>query len=130
MQGHRLIPSARLPRPTAPLTRSGELLNGFSTSMAGQARPPTRSSDRPEPCWSADARRNVEDRLQMGFYGGAFRGPFFALRHDPVCTTLRRESGDRAVTRYGYRGGGDAGQEGRRWRVCSCFGCFCCLVVL
>ena len=25
----------------------------------------------------------VEDRLQPGFYGGAFRGPFFVLRHDP-----------------------------------------------
>ncbi len=27
--------------------------------------------------------QDVEDRLQMGFYGGAFRGPFFVLRHDP-----------------------------------------------
>ena len=27
--------------------------------------------------------QNVEDRLQPGFYGGAFRGPFFVLRHDP-----------------------------------------------
>jgi dihydrofolate reductase len=26
---------------------------------------------------------DVEDRLQPGFYGGAFRGPFFVLRHDP-----------------------------------------------
>src|SRR5829696_7717791 len=25
----------------------------------------------------------VEDRLQPGFYGGAFQGPFFVLRHDP-----------------------------------------------
>jgi dihydrofolate reductase len=25
----------------------------------------------------------VEDRLRPGFYGGAFRGPFFVLRHDP-----------------------------------------------
>jgi dihydrofolate reductase len=25
----------------------------------------------------------VEDRLQPGFYGGAYRGPFFVLRHDP-----------------------------------------------
>jgi dihydrofolate reductase len=25
----------------------------------------------------------VEDRLQPGFYGGAFSGPFFVLRHDP-----------------------------------------------
>jgi dihydrofolate reductase len=24
-----------------------------------------------------------EDRLKHGFYGGAFRGPFFVLRHDP-----------------------------------------------
>src|SRR5256885_9928908 len=29
--------------------------------------------------WTQD----VEDRLQPGFYGGAFRGPFFVLRHDP-----------------------------------------------
>jgi dihydrofolate reductase len=28
----------------------------------------------------------VEDRLQLGFYGGAFRGPFFVLRHDPPST--------------------------------------------
>ena len=27
--------------------------------------------------------QDVEDRLQPGFYGGAFRGPFFVLRHDP-----------------------------------------------
>src|SRR5438552_13763968 len=27
--------------------------------------------------------QDVEDRLQAGFYGGAFRGPFFVLRHDP-----------------------------------------------
>ena len=27
--------------------------------------------------------QDVEDRLQLGFYGGAFRGPFFVLRHDP-----------------------------------------------
>ena len=27
--------------------------------------------------------QNVEDRLQPGFYGGAFQGPFFVLRHDP-----------------------------------------------
>jgi dihydrofolate reductase len=27
--------------------------------------------------------QDVEDRLHMGFYGGAFRGPFFVLRHDP-----------------------------------------------
>jgi len=27
--------------------------------------------------------QDVEDRLQRGFYGGAFRGPFFVLRHDP-----------------------------------------------
>lgn len=27
--------------------------------------------------------QDVEDRLQMGFYGGAFRGPFFVLRHTP-----------------------------------------------
>src|SRR5215813_5315466 len=27
--------------------------------------------------------QDVEDCLQMGFYGGAFRGPFFVLRHDP-----------------------------------------------
>ena len=26
--------------------------------------------------------QDVEDRLQLGFYGGAFRGPFFVLRHD------------------------------------------------
>jgi dihydrofolate reductase len=26
--------------------------------------------------------QDVEDRLQPGFYGGAFRGPFFVLRHD------------------------------------------------
>lgn len=25
--------------------------------------------------------QDVEDRLQPGFYGGAFRGPFFVLRH-------------------------------------------------
>jgi dihydrofolate reductase len=25
----------------------------------------------------------VEDREQPGFYGGAYRGPFFVLRHDP-----------------------------------------------
>jgi hypothetical protein len=25
----------------------------------------------------------VEDRLQHGFYGGAYSGPFFVLRHDP-----------------------------------------------
>jgi len=27
--------------------------------------------------------QDVEDRLQPGFYGGAFSGPFFVLRHDP-----------------------------------------------
>jgi dihydrofolate reductase len=27
--------------------------------------------------------QDVEDRLQPGFYGGAFRVPFFVLRHDP-----------------------------------------------
>jgi dihydrofolate reductase len=27
--------------------------------------------------------QDVEDRLQPGFYGGAFNGPFFVLRHDP-----------------------------------------------
>lgn len=27
--------------------------------------------------------QDVEDRVQLGFYGGAFRGPFFVLRHDP-----------------------------------------------
>jgi len=27
--------------------------------------------------------QDVEDRVQHGFYGGAFRGPFFVLRHDP-----------------------------------------------
>jgi dihydrofolate reductase len=27
--------------------------------------------------------QDVEDRLQPGFYRGAFRGPFFVLRHDP-----------------------------------------------
>ena len=26
---------------------------------------------------------DVEDRRQPGFYGGAYRGPFFVLRHDP-----------------------------------------------
>ena len=26
---------------------------------------------------------DIEDRDQPGFYGGAFRGPFFVLRHDP-----------------------------------------------
>src|SRR5438309_11503843 len=27
--------------------------------------------------------QDVEDRLRPGFYGGAFRGPFYVLRHDP-----------------------------------------------
>ena len=27
--------------------------------------------------------QDVEDRLQHGFYGGAFSGPFLVLRHDP-----------------------------------------------
>lgn len=27
--------------------------------------------------------QDVEDRLQPGFYGGTFKGPFFVLRHDP-----------------------------------------------
>jgi dihydrofolate reductase len=27
--------------------------------------------------------QDVEDRLQPGFYGGAYVGPFFVLRHDP-----------------------------------------------
>lgn len=27
--------------------------------------------------------QDVEDRIQMGFYGGAFSGPFFVLRHEP-----------------------------------------------
>ena len=27
--------------------------------------------------------QDVEDRQQPGFYGGAYRGPFFVLRHDP-----------------------------------------------
>jgi dihydrofolate reductase len=27
--------------------------------------------------------QDVEDRLKPGFYGGAFSGPFFVLRHDP-----------------------------------------------
>jgi dihydrofolate reductase len=27
--------------------------------------------------------QDVEDRLQRGFYGGRFSGPFFVLRHDP-----------------------------------------------
>jgi dihydrofolate reductase len=27
--------------------------------------------------------QDVEDRLQPGFYGGRYSGPFFVLRHDP-----------------------------------------------
>ena len=27
--------------------------------------------------------QDVEDRLQPGFYGGAYTGPFFVLQHDP-----------------------------------------------
>jgi dihydrofolate reductase len=27
--------------------------------------------------------QDVEDRVRAGFYGGAFTGPFFVLRHDP-----------------------------------------------
>jgi dihydrofolate reductase len=27
--------------------------------------------------------QDVEDRIQGGFYGGAYAGPFFVLRHDP-----------------------------------------------
>jgi dihydrofolate reductase len=27
--------------------------------------------------------QDVEDREQPGFYGGAYQGPFFVLRHDP-----------------------------------------------
>ena len=27
--------------------------------------------------------QDIEDRAQPGFYGGAYRGPFFTLRHDP-----------------------------------------------
>jgi dihydrofolate reductase len=27
--------------------------------------------------------QDVEDQEQPGFYGGAYRGPFFVLRHDP-----------------------------------------------
>lgn len=27
--------------------------------------------------------QDVEDRLQPGFYGGAYSGPFFVLRHEP-----------------------------------------------
>lgn len=27
--------------------------------------------------------QDVEDQKQPGFYGGAYRGPFFVLRHDP-----------------------------------------------
>jgi dihydrofolate reductase len=27
--------------------------------------------------------QSVEDRVQPGFYGGAYSGPFFVLRHDP-----------------------------------------------
>ncbi len=27
--------------------------------------------------------QDVEDREQPGFFGGAYRGPFFVLRHDP-----------------------------------------------
>src|SRR5262245_24537698 len=27
--------------------------------------------------------QDVEDRLEPGFYGGAYRGPFFVLRHNP-----------------------------------------------
>ena len=27
--------------------------------------------------------QDVEDRVQGGFYGGAYSGPFFVLRHDP-----------------------------------------------
>lgn len=30
--------------------------------------------------------QDVEDREQPGFYGGAFSGPFFVLRHDPPDT--------------------------------------------
>lgn len=30
--------------------------------------------------------QDVEDRHQPGFYGGAFSGPFFVLRHDPPAT--------------------------------------------
>ncbi len=28
--------------------------------------------------------QDVEDREQPGFYGGAYRGPFFVLGHDPL----------------------------------------------
>lgn len=56
---------------------------GFSMSMAGRARPQTRSSESTG-AWLVGRRtQDVEDRLQAGFYGGAFRGPFFVLRHDP-----------------------------------------------
>jgi dihydrofolate reductase len=30
--------------------------------------------------------QDVEDRLQPGFFGGAYRGPFLVLRHDPPST--------------------------------------------
>ena len=41
--------------------------------------------------------QDVEDRLQPGFYGGAFRGPFFVLRHDPPFDSARREGRHRHV---------------------------------
>ena len=44
--------------------------------------------------------QDVEDRDQPGFYGGAYRGPFFVLRHDPPA---RRSSARVCVSRCRLR---------------------------
>ena len=36
--------------------------------------------------------QDVEDRDQPGFYGGAYTGPFFVLRHDPPADPPTRRS--------------------------------------
>jgi hypothetical protein len=36
--------------------------------------------------------QSVEDRLHPGFYGGAYSGPFFVLRHDPPSKPSSRAS--------------------------------------
>ena len=57
--------------------------NGFSESTAEQARRSARSCDRRERCWSVGERRMLRTGCNRGSTGGAFRGPFFVLRHDP-----------------------------------------------
>ena len=56
--------------------------------------------------------QDVEDRLQPGFYGRAFRGPFFVMRHEPPAEPPIVKGRHRSIPRRRYRGGSEARKGG------------------